>query len=54
MIASSLLLVVYAGFLAFMLWLAWQFVQSFARIAQSLEEIAITYRDSVRRHPPEH
>jgi hypothetical protein len=45
MIAFSFFVVlIYIGLAAFTLWLAWQFVRAFTRIARSLEDIATTYR----------
>ena len=42
---------IYIGVAGFTLWLAWQFVEAFTRIARSLEDIAATYRNT-NANPP--
>ena len=41
---AALFVLLYTALAAFSIWLVWQFVYAFVRIARSLEDIAATYR----------
>jgi hypothetical protein len=49
MIFGYVIFLLYASIAAFALWLASRFVEAFASIARSLEDIAATYRRSAEK-----